>query len=146
MENLYAVKLGIPQEEVLSIRATLKKLHEKTTILKETKENKKDHYEKYCEECQKSKEARELELKTMKEIINNEKATREQIIYDAKEAGVEDEKQLDDEHQKICGEYQKKVEKLEKDLLAVKKTSMTEEANLRKEFKKTSNDLISYTQ
>ena len=52
-------------------------MHEKVTVLKETKENKKDHFEKYCEECQKSKEARDLELKTMKEIINNEKATRE---------------------------------------------------------------------
>jgi len=41
------------------------------------KENKKDHFEKYCEECQKSKESREMELKMMKEIINNEKATRE---------------------------------------------------------------------
>jgi len=120
-------------------------LHEKVTVLKETKENKKDHFEKYCEECQKSKEARDLELKTMKEIINNEKATREQIIYDAKEAGVEDERQLDEEHKRICDEYQKKVEKLDKELVAQKKKSVTEEANLRKEFKKTSNDLISYT-
>ena len=82
----------------------------------------------------------------MKEIINNEKATREQIIYDAKEAGVEDERQLDEEHNKICEDYKKKVEKLEKDLATEKKKSMTEETNLRKEFKKTSNDLISYTQ
>ena len=40
----------------------------------------------------------------------------------------------------------KQVAKLEKELAQVRKVSMTEEANLRKEFKKTSNDLISYTQ
>ena len=52
---------------------------------------------------------------------------------------------LDEEHKQICENYQKKLEKLEKELTAVKKTSMTDETNMRKEFKKASNDLISFT-
>ena len=56
MHRLYEIKMGIPLEEVNSIKANLKHMKEKVGRLQETKDSKLDTYNKYCEDCVRSRE------------------------------------------------------------------------------------------
>ena len=137
--------MGIPLEEVNSIKANLKHMKEKVGRLQETKDSKLDTYNKYCEDCVRSREEKQAELKMLKELISNEKATREQYIADAREAGFSDTEQLDKDHAEMTEMLKKKIEKLDKELEQVKKQSRVEEANQRKEFKKAAVELVANT-
>jgi septal ring factor EnvC (AmiA/AmiB activator) len=129
-------------EEVNSIRENLKNTKDKHLKAQETRDTKKDSFDKYVEECNKSKEQRDAQIKVLSETIGSEKANRDNQITDSVEKGLKSEGELKEEHTVQVAALKKEIDKLTKQLNEVNKSNKKDEEELRKEYKKATNEYI----
>mmetsp|Transcript_32111 Transcript_32111/g.49108 ORF Transcript_32111/g.49108 Transcript_32111/m.49108 type:complete len:285 (-) Transcript_32111:167-1021(-) len=140
LERLMEIRVTTPMEEVNSIRENLRHLQTKTQNLTELRDTKKDAYLKYMEECSKSKDIRKAQIDHLKQQIGQEKNNRSDVVVDFVQKGLQEEEMLKANHTSTVEALEKQIRTMETELKKVLKSNSDEEAVLRKEFKKASNE------
>lgn len=140
LKSLYGQKLNTPLEEVNSIKENLKMYQIKQQKALETRDTKKDSFDKYVEECTKSKEQRDAQIKVLAEAVGSERQNCDNEITNAIEKGHKSELELEEEHKLQVTALEKEIQQLTKMLKEVHTSNKKEEDELRKEYKKASNE------